>query len=167
MLLSINMLIWMCSNCNSEFFFFKILKDMQISCMFRGALDIGWNHDLNNQAIITSRLLSECCSSLLWVSVPCKWSRANVAHLTSGYERKFFINILKNTGCYDETNKEILRSKFVVLDEEFELVRVHSMRNSDSSTVYLLTLFLKTIKIHRIKAVQAVCYFLSDSFWKC
>lgn len=166
-MLSIYTLIWMYSNCNSEFFFFKILKDTQNSCMFRGALDIGWNRDLNNQAIITSRLLSECCSSLLWVSVPCKWSRASVVHFTSGYEGKFLISILKNTRCCDATNKEITRSKFVILDEEFELVRVHPMRNSDSSTLYLPTLFLKTIKIHRIKAARAVSYFLSCSFWKC
>lgn len=77
---------------------------------------------------------------------------------------KLFISVFKNTQCCDVNSKEITRSKLIILDAETEWVRTHSLRNSDSSTIYPLTLFLKTIKIYRIKAARAIPYFLSDSF---
>lgn len=99
-------------------------------------------------------------------SVPCKWSRANVASFISGYEdKKSFISVLKNTRCCDPNSKGKARSRFAILDTEFERVRAHSLRNSGSSTTYSLTLFLKTIKVYRIKAAQTGFHFLNGSFW--
>lgn len=39
-------------------------------------------------------------------------------------------------------SKETTRCKLVILDAEFEWVRAHLLRNSDSSTIYSLTLIV-------------------------
>lgn len=98
-----------------------------------------------------------------FLCVPCKWGRADADPFILGYEDKFFISALKNTRCCGLNSKEATRIKPVILDAEFVCIRTNSRRHSDSSSIYLLTFFLKAIKIYRIKLAQA---FLVPQYFK-